>query len=50
MTGPSADNGPNFYTWITILGICIPYLIIVGPELYNLVHPTFPIINGILFF
>jgi len=36
----------NTYTWLTIFGISIPYLIIIAPVVFTLNSPILPILNG----
>ena len=45
--GPWKDFFPNLFAWFSILGITIPYLIIVAPPVYHTISKAIPIINGI---
>jgi hypothetical protein len=38
------------YTWLCLLGVAIPYLIFLGPILYEEVSPVVPILIAVIFF
>jgi hypothetical protein len=39
----------NIYTWISIFGITLPYIIIITPRVFIYSSPILPILNGLFF-